>query len=724
MPSESSASSNSSSEFDLLREVDECCDRFEHEWNTGAAPETEEFAAALPQAVRQAAAAELLAIEWHYRGGKDDPKGVRSALSERAGLCALFESIGGSIDEALDRCAGHAHETRAMHAEEVDALHLRCPHCQNGVELLANAPREEITGATCGSTLGLVGSEAQEAATPRTIARFVLIERLGVGGFGAVWRARDPDLDRDVALKIPRGSGLSRQESELFFREARAAAQLSHPNIVPLHEVGRDGETIFIVSDLIQGESLAERLKKWSPTTREGAALLATVADALHYAHERGVVHRDMKPSNVMIDAKGKPYVMDFGLAKRDSGEITMTVEGQVLGTPAFMSPEQASGMASWVDRRTDVYSLGVMLFQLLTDELPFRGTAQSQLRQRLTEDAPSPRKFAPAAPLDLTTVCLKCLDRDPNKRYSTAAELADELRRFLRGEPVIARPLTPAARAWRWAKRRPAVASALALGAILAVAGPTAAIVIYQRGEEIQSRLEEITERKARDEAEIDRLEEEKDTLREEVASLRAGDDLLGAPTPGWRRELIESYLDEYQPQLEEKLAQAEGQVAIRGRLALAALLKAADRHEGAIRLLREADALLTDRLGDGSNESESDPAQLRLLAACRHELSQLLDDPDDAEESRTLAASAIALRRQLAESTPSSSEAQIDLLSTLMAARTAPMKDVAPQQLGAAAGLELLPRAEAMSKAKAALSSDLEQLPDLAEALLTPAR
>ena len=190
---------------------------------------------------------------------------------------------------------------------------------------------------------------------------------------------------------------------------------------MPVHEVGRDGDTIFIVSDLILGESLANWLREQHPSTRDMVVLLAKVADALHFAHEHGIVHRDFKPSNVVIDQQGEPHLMDFGLAKREVGEVTMTIDGQVVGTPAYMSPEQAAGSTHWVDRRTDIYSLGVVLFEVLTGELPFRGNAQMQIRERLSADAPNPRRLNQRAPIDLATICLRCLEREPNRRYNTA---------------------------------------------------------------------------------------------------------------------------------------------------------------------------------------------------------------------------------------------------------------------------------------------------------------
>jgi WD40 repeat protein len=351
---------------------------------------------------------------------------------------------------------------------DVSTLHVRCPHCHNPVDISGDSSLVDILCGVCGSSFSLL-CDTMATPTMKRIGHFELVERLGIGGFGTVWKARDTELDRTVAIKIPRAGRLGTPDIEVsFFREARAAAQLKHPGIVTVHEVGRQDDTIYIVSDLVRGVSLSDWLTAAKPTARESAELCAKIADALHHAHQAGVVHRDLKPSNIMVDHEGQPHIMDFGLARRDVGEVTVTIDGQMLGTPAYMSPEHARGEAHQADRKSDVYSLGVILFQLLTGELPFRGQARMLMLQILRDEPPKPRSLKAAIPRDLQTICLKCLEKQPSQRYATAADLAEDLRRFLRGEPILARPITQAGRLYRWCRRQPAVA---ALAATLLVA-------------------------------------------------------------------------------------------------------------------------------------------------------------------------------------------------------------------------------------------------------------
>lgn len=371
-------------------------------------------------------------------------------------------------DGPQDTVSFHAYSTPRS------VILIRCPHCRTPTNMAVDGTFKDIHCDSCGGQFSLADDDSTRASSPlTTVGHFQLMERLGFGGFGTVWKARDTELDRFVAVKIPRRGNLSAEEMDKFLREARAAGQLSHPNIVSVHEVGRDGDTVYIVSDWIRGVSLDDLLTGQQPSVREAVNWCATIAEALHHAHQRGIIHRDLKPANVMIDEAGQPHLLDFGLARREVGELTVTMDGHVLGTPRYMSPEQARGESHTADRRTDIYSLGVILFQTLAGELPFRGNA-SLLRHQVIHDAPpSPRKFNSRLSRDLETITLKCLEKDPQLRFATAQEVSEELGRYLRGEPITARPVGRIHRAWRWSQRHPVqawiVAGILALVAILA---------------------------------------------------------------------------------------------------------------------------------------------------------------------------------------------------------------------------------------------------------------
>src|SRR5262245_37847490 len=322
------------------------------------------------------------------------------------------------------------------------------------------------------STAGPVATPPEEAPLPE-IPGYEVEEVLGVGGMGVVFRARHLRLNRIVALKMTlAGAYAGPRERDRFQREAEAVARLQHPNVVQIHDVGESDGRPYFTMEFAAGGSLAQKLSGHPQPAREGAALVATLAGAVQVAHTAGIVHRDLKPANVLLTADSTPKITDFGLARRLDGDTGLTGSGAAVGTPSYMAPEQAQGQRALVGPLADIYALGAILYETLTGRPPFRAeSAAETIQQVIARDPVPPSRLNHSVPRDLDTICLKCLRKEPGLRYASAAALADDLGRFLRGEAIAARPEGVWRRLERRVRRRPGLSAAIATVTVLALA-------------------------------------------------------------------------------------------------------------------------------------------------------------------------------------------------------------------------------------------------------------
>jgi WD40 repeat protein/predicted Ser/Thr protein kinase len=463
------------------RHLEAVCRAFEAAWTAGSGPRIEDQLPAEPGPLRDALAAELLALELELRNAR----GERPLADEYR---ARLPDCGRQIDLAFQDAACCPKAVPAAPPGGEPTLPLMTAADVAPTEMATRPPgaRPEPDEAATVSLL----PQGEEAATvdlsapsrpdgrPHSTVRYFgdyeLVRELARGGMGVVYLARQVNLNRTVALKmILAGQLASEAEVRRFYLEAEAAANLDHPGIVPIFEIGtHDGQHYFSMG-FIEGESLARKVAEGPLPPRQAADLVREVAEAMQYAHQRGVVHRDLKPQNVLLDPAGRPKVTDFGLAKKIESDDGLTASGSVMGTPSYMPPEQAAGDTRAIGPAADIYSLGAVLYCLLTGRPPFQAAStMDTLLQVLEREPVAPRELNPAVDRDLETVCLKCLQKEPARRYDSAQALAEDLGRWLRREPIVARPVGRAERAWRWCKRNPwlAAAAGSTVAALLAV--------------------------------------------------------------------------------------------------------------------------------------------------------------------------------------------------------------------------------------------------------------
>jgi hypothetical protein len=317
-------------------------------------------------------------------------------------------------------------------------------------------------------------AQLSKSAPGVVIEGYEVLRELGRGGMGVVYQARHLRLNRVVALKmILSGGHAGEQDLARFLAEAEAVAALQHAHVVQLFDFGQHEGLPFFTLEFVAGGSLADKFKDTPLTPGEAARVVEQIARGMHYAHQQGIVHRDLKPANVLLAEDGTPKITDFGLAKRVEVGSGLTASGAVMGTPSYMAPEQASGEGKRVGPAADVYALGAILYECLTDRPPFRAaTALDTLLQVVAAEPVPVRQLQPEVPADLETICHKCLQKEPGKRYASAEELAEDLRRFQSGEPVRARPVGRVERTWRWCRRNPVVAGLAAVVVLVLLAG------------------------------------------------------------------------------------------------------------------------------------------------------------------------------------------------------------------------------------------------------------
>jgi tetratricopeptide (TPR) repeat protein/WD40 repeat protein len=528
-------------------------------------------------ALHAAALAEVAVIDLAHRRARNTPASVAEYLEALPGLAGDLQAVRYLIARdflfRLRRDPGRSPEEHAREFPRHDGPELKAALLAVLDSFLAEAAERAAASEGGFSTVAPnVTPGLAEAPRPGLFPEapgYQLLSELGAGGMGVVYKAVHRALGRTVAFKMIRVADANREEVARFRTEAEAVARLRHANIVTVYEVGelepRDGQPRpFMVMEFLEGGSLAQKLAGTPLPARQAGELAETLARAVHHAHQAQVIHRDLKPANVLLTAEGTPKIADFGLAKigesaRPAEPAGDTPSNAILGTPSYMAPEQASGQSRQVGPAADVYAVGAILYECLTGRPPFKAaTSLETILQVIGDDPPPPRSLAPKAPADLETICLKCLHKDPARRYASAAELADDLRRWLDGKPISARPVGWMEKSWKWTRRRPAVAGLLAALAALVLVSVGGLFALWQRSE--QTRRADLAE------AEAEKAEAEKwrKTLAEHHARADAMVDKLrslrNATQPAIRDEVLKLIRECARLRSQAEAALAEG--------------------------------------------------------------------------------------------------------------------------------------------------------------------
>ncbi len=510
-----------------LEIVDSICDKAEAAWRSGSPPDLSDFLSEVDSSLRGKLAQQLMLIDAEYRRAK---YGRAPSIEEYAVLLNVDAQLLWAVADTFTRASAEDTATFIGPERHDEATHVG---------------RSDVGGESNEDWGTPTFASKQEPKPALAIRGYQILAELGRGGMGVVYKARQLRPGRLVAIKTIHSPQLASREHLLrFHAEAEAAGRLDHRGIVPVFEVGEDNGIHFFSMGFVDGTDLEKRAREHVLSCREAAEICREIAEALEYAHQQGVVHRDIKPQNILIGSDGKPRITDFGLAKLMNQDADLTGSGQIMGTAAYMPPEQATGKTADAGPTADVYALGATLYRCVTGRPPFQAATAMEILRQVVEDEPvSPRRLNREVSADLETICLKCLEKAPARRFSSARELADELTRYLNHEPIVSRPIGPIQRAARWCVRRPYVAASIALAAMLMLSLMIGIPYLVSTQWKLQladaerenQRLKLVQQQKEVDE------KSELAATQEYFATVRAVSEKIAKPTAGWTWSALE---------------------------------------------------------------------------------------------------------------------------------------------------------------------------------------
>ena len=659
------------------------CEQFEAVWlealsGNSDRPRIEQFISDSSDEDRAILLRELLAVEIDFRqqaGETPSPDDYDGRLSDEADHAVLLQAFGPEAADPVATQPGRIGpiEPAVPLAPAADTDAVAGPSQDTSLRdqptLPPASPASTVAEPPASDTAD------QPALDQFEIPGYEILSELGRGGMGVVYRARDSRLKRDVAIKmILAGSHAGPEQLARFQREAEAVAQLQHPNIVQIHEVGEHKGLPYLSLEYVPGGSLDEKTSNQPQPPKDAAQLVETLSRAVHAAHQGSIIHRDLKPANILLTSEGTPKITDFGLAKRLEGDSIATKSGSLIGTPSYMAPEQAGDKHGKIGPPTDVYALGAILYYLLTGRPPFQSVNPlDTVLQVLESDPVPPGQLIAGVDRDLETVTLKCLEKDPQRRYKTASELAEDLTHWLDGEPIEARPVTWMERSWRWCKRKPAVAAlwstAVLLLLTLGIGGLSLAFLESAHARE-QTHLRETADRsadnekKARADAETARQDEatarnqaEKNfeaaqqTVDEFLTEVSQSDLLNEPQMEPLRRQLLEKARTYYQKFIQQqtddpKLKRKLGDAHVR----LGNILRQLGEHEAAIAEVRQAIGIRQQLV----KEHPDVPEYANRLAISYNNLGVLLRSTGKSQEAATAYGKAREIRERLVKEHP----------------------------------------------------------------------